>query len=53
MFDVDSLDKLIKICEENNIEITVPPKKFPWGTIEMVIKDPDGFVLVFREFAKD
>ncbi len=49
MIDVDSIDKLIAQCKKCEIEIAVPPKTFPWGTREVVIKDPDGFVLVFRE----
>lgn len=49
MLQVNSLDKILKICKRNKIEIAVPPRKFPWGTKEVVIKDSDGFVLVFIE----
>jgi catechol 2,3-dioxygenase-like lactoylglutathione lyase family enzyme len=28
-------------------ELAVPPRHYYWGTIEVVIKDPDGTVLVF------
>ena len=52
MIDVDSLARMMDICKKNNIKISVSPKKFPWGTRELVIKDPDGFVLVFREWIK-
>lgn len=52
MLHVDSVDKIIKICKKNSIKITVSPRIFPWGTKEIVIKDPDGFVLVFIEKLK-
>lgn len=47
MITVDDLGEIINRCEQNNIEITVGPRHFYWGTIELVIKDPDGTVLVF------
>ncbi len=50
MFDVASVDDLVEVCRRNDIQIAVEPRVFPWGTKEVVIKDPDGFVLVFREF---
>ena len=52
MIDVDSLEKIIKICSENAVPIVKDVKEYPWGTKELVLKDPDGLVLVFREFVK-
>lgn len=49
MINVDSIDEVLRIAYENNIEIAVQPRIFPWGTKEVVIKDPDGFILVFIE----
>lgn len=49
MVYVDSVDLVVEITETNNIPIAVPIREFPWGTREVVIKDPDGFVLVFIE----
>jgi uncharacterized glyoxalase superfamily protein PhnB len=49
MMDVNSIEELLAVCKNESIEISVPPKDFPWGTREVVIKDPDGFVLVFIE----
>jgi len=49
MIHIDKIDNLIKICSRENIKISVPERIFPWGTKELVIKDPDGFVLVFIE----
>lgn len=49
MLTVPSVQKVIQACKLHNYSIAVPPQKFPWGTKEIVIKDPDGFVLVFVE----
>jgi uncharacterized glyoxalase superfamily protein PhnB len=48
-FDIESLSELQEACEKNNIKISVPPKHYHWGSTELVVKDPDGVVLVFRE----
>lgn len=47
MIYVDSLKYIIDKCKKHNISIAVPPKHFYWGTLELVLKDPDGVVLVF------
>ena len=47
MIGVDSLSSLIKVCKKNNIKISKQPIHYYWGTLEMVVKDPDGVVLVF------
>jgi len=47
MIKVDSLETIAGLCHQNHIDITVPPRHFYWGTLEMVVKDPDGAVLVF------
>lgn len=52
MFDVASVDDFVSHCEKKGIVIAIAPRVFPWGTKEVVLKDPDGFVLVFREFLK-
>jgi len=49
MIPVDSLKKIIEVCKKNNFFISVPVRHYYWGTLEMVIKDPDGVVLVFIE----
>ncbi len=43
------VDEVVKICNENNFEIAAKPRIFHWGKREVVVKDPDGFILVFRE----
>ena len=52
MIQVSSLKSVINVCNKYNYPIAIPPIAYPWGTQELVIKDPDGFVLVFIEKIK-
>jgi uncharacterized glyoxalase superfamily protein PhnB len=47
MLGVESLRSIIEICKREGIAIAVKPRHYYWGTLELVIKDPDGVVLVF------
>lgn len=47
MIAVDSLTDILEKCTKANIPISVKPRHYYWGTLELVIKDPDGVVLVF------
>lgn len=47
MINVDSIASVINRCKTHNIPIAVGPRHYYWGTLETVIKDPDGVVLVF------
>ena len=47
MVYVDKLSRIIKLCKKAKIRISVYPRHYYWGTLEMVVRDPDGFVLVF------
>ena len=47
MIYVDSLKKIINKCKKEKIPIAVKPRHYYWGTLELVVKDPDGVVLVF------
>lgn len=47
MIGVDSLQPIIEICKREGIIIAVKPRHYYWGTLELVVKDPDGVVLVF------
>jgi catechol 2,3-dioxygenase-like lactoylglutathione lyase family enzyme len=49
MVDTDSIEQIVSICKLNNIEIAVQPRTFHWGSTEVVIADPDGLIIVFRE----
>ncbi len=49
MFDVDSIENIFQCANENDLTIAVPIREFPWGTKELVLRDPDGVILVFRE----
>jgi uncharacterized glyoxalase superfamily protein PhnB len=52
MIYVSSVNQILKLLKKNNYKISVFPKIYPWGTKELVVKDPDGFVLVFIEKLK-
>lgn len=52
MLYVPSVTKVVAICKKNAYEIVVEPRVFPWGTKEVVVRDPDGFILVFIEKIK-
>lgn len=45
--EVDKLSKIIKRCKNLKIKFSVGPRHYYWGTLEAVIKDPDGVVIVF------
>lgn len=47
--DVNSLKIFQKRCFQRDIKISVPARHFHWGSTELVVKDPDGLILVFRE----
>lgn len=48
MIDTDSISNIVEICNRFGFEIAVQPKDYPWGSREVVVRDPDGFILVFR-----
>jgi len=47
MIQVPSLKPLLTHCRKANIPLAVGPRHYYWGTLEAVIKDPDGVVLIF------
>lgn len=47
MIQVDSITEIMRICKKHTIPLTVGPRHYYWGTLEIVIKDPDGVILVF------
>lgn len=47
MINVDTLSSVIDICNKAHIDIAVSVRHYYWGTLELVVKDPDGVVLVF------
>src|SRR5579859_7279101 len=44
---VDDVDAFYKEVIEKGIKAVSEPKNWPWGNREFVIKDPDGYRLVF------
>ncbi len=47
MIYVDSVSEIIKSCQNTGIPLEVEPRHYYWGNIEVVVKDPDGLILVF------
>lgn len=47
MINVNSIASIINRCKRYKIPIAVGPRQYYWGTLEVVVKDPDGVVLVF------
>ena len=52
MLYVSSVKNVEKVCKKFKYKIASSIRDYPWGTKEIVIKDPDGFVLVFIERLK-
>jgi len=47
MVNCRNLHDILKRCSQSHIEVAVPVRHYYWNTLELVIKDPDGTVLVF------
>ena len=47
MVHVESLEEIIERAGKAGIPLAKEPVNYHWGTTEAVIRDPDGFVLVF------
>ncbi len=45
--EVDDVDKYFAEIKKNGVEPRTEPKTWPWGKREFVVKDPDGYKLVF------
>jgi uncharacterized glyoxalase superfamily protein PhnB len=45
--EVDDVDKYFETIQGNGIVPRTEPKTWPWGKREFVVKDPDGYKLVF------
>lgn len=47
MINVDSIEQTIKLAKKAEIRLAIGLRHYYWGTLEVIIKDPDGVVLVF------
>jgi len=45
--EVDDADRHYAFVKGNGIEPRTEPKTWPWGKREFVVKDPDGYKIVF------
>jgi len=47
MINVSDISKIMVKAKKAGISLSLGPRHYYWGTLEIVIKDPDGVVLVF------
>lgn len=45
--EVEDVDAYFKSLKDNGIRTSSEPRTWPWGKREFVIKDPDGYKIVF------
>jgi len=45
--EVEDVDAYFKFLKENGIRMSSEPRDWPWGKREFVVRDPDGYKLVF------
>jgi len=45
--EVEDVDKYFAWLKENGVVPRTEPKTWPWGKREFVVKDPDGYKLIF------
>lgn len=45
--EVENVDAYFQDLKDKGIETSSEPKDWPWGKREFVVKDPDGYKLVF------
>lgn len=50
--EVENVDEYYQFIKSNGIDPRTEPKTWPWGKREFVVKDPDGYKLVFYSPAK-
>ncbi len=45
--EVENVDKYFEWVKKNGVIPRTEPKNWPWGKREFVVKDPDGYKIVF------
>ncbi len=50
--EVDDVDAYFELVKKNSVVPRTEPKTWPWGKREFVVKDPDGYKLVFYSAVK-
>ena len=51
--EVDDADQYFELVKKNGIASRTEPKTWPWGKREFVVKDPDGYKIVFYSAVKN
>jgi len=50
--EVENVDKYFIMLKERGVSLASEPRTWPWGKREFVVKDPDGYKLVFYSPAR-
>ena len=45
--EVEDVDKYFLFLKQKGVDTSSEPRNWPWGKREFVVKDPDGYKLVF------
>lgn len=45
--EVENIDAYFKSLKDKGVRTSSEPRNWPWGKREFVVKDPDGYKLVF------
>jgi len=47
MIGIENMSDFLDTCKKSGIPLAVGPRHYYWGKLEVVLKDPDGLILVF------
>jgi catechol 2,3-dioxygenase-like lactoylglutathione lyase family enzyme len=47
------VESLLPLVRDSGVQPTYPVRIYPWGSVEVVLRDPDGFVVVLIAPASD
>lgn len=47
MINIENMTEFLDTCKKSGIPLAVGPRHYYWGKLEVVVKDPDGLILVF------
>ena len=50
--EVDDADQHFELVKKNGVTPRTEPKTWPWGKREFVVKDPDGYKIIFYSVVK-
>lgn len=50
-FTVEDMEAVYRHVQKNALPVLQPPTRQPWGTVNMILQDPDGNRVYLRQFA--